>query len=344
MRRREATSTALLLAFLQAGTACVFGGAAGEAEGDEADIEVAGLATNGTTMNGAAINGRYLNGVYLNGRYLNGRYLNGVALNGRYLNGATLNGSELVATDDAGTLVGGESMVGATIQAGETIDGEPVTLRVDAIDWGPGDLADVTYYRFSYKLEGFSGWYPVCTDVFDQPTRAILLAGRWDYREGVAGGGSHIADPYAVTIACTGAALAKCVELGYKPWDESGLPMADMHQSCTRMLRADYCGTGEPSTSDGWQINVWDAYGVQASDANLIDFRFDAEWGPDGAVCLREARNTGICFGSECSPREGRYTECGADIMTPDCGDAFELGQSFLMDEAWQNYNASGAH
>jgi hypothetical protein len=336
MGRREATALMLLFSLVHA--ACVFGGEAGEAEGDEAEpTDVAGGSGNGVSLNGASLNGRFLNGLYLNGRFLNGRFLNGIELNGRFLNGATLDGSGLVATDGT-TPVGGEELVGAQFEAGVADDGSAVTLRIEGIDWGEGDRADVTYYWFSYR--GRSDWRPVCRDSWGQAVPAILLAGRWDYRQGVEGGGSRIDDPDAVTIACAGAALAKCVELGYKPWDESGLPMVDLHQSCTRMLRADYCGNGLPSTTDGWRINVWDAYGVQTTDS-AWDFRFDAEWAPRGAVCLRKQRVDGACGGLDCSPRNGNLTECAAAITTDDCGEAFEPG-SYLMDEAWQNYSIAG--
>ena len=48
-----------------------------------------------------------------------------------------------------------------------------------------------------------------------------------------------------LTLACEGGAITKCIRWGYQPWAQhSGSSLKELHQACTRMARADYCGTG----------------------------------------------------------------------------------------------------
>jgi hypothetical protein len=53
------------------------------------------------------------------------------------------------------------------------------------------------------------------------------------------------------------------------------------------MLRADYCGAGISHTAGGTLINVYDSAGVQTDEAARP---VDAEWGPDGALCVNHHR------------------------------------------------------
>jgi hypothetical protein len=65
------------------------------------------------------------------------------------------------------------------------------------------------------------------------------------------------------------------------------VPLAELHQACTRMVRADYCGDGRPFTLDGRVINVYDGLGVQT---DTEQWTFEAEWSGQGAVCLSQQR------------------------------------------------------
>jgi len=107
-------------------------------------------------------------------------------------------------------------------------------------------------------------------DASGAPRHAVPLANRWDYRSGVEGGGSEIEEPSRFTFACAGYALAECVEMGYRSWatalscvggDCKKVSLAPLHQACTRMLRADYCGDGASFTINGTLINVYDHLG-----------------------------------------------------------------------------------
>lgn len=230
------------------------------------------ISTNGRSLNGTTLNGRSLNGRSLNGRSLNGISLNGVSLNGRSLNGVALSGSQLTAT--------GTTLVGATL-TGILDDGAALQLRVDSATALPAPNADVWAYGISYPV-GDGTWASVC----GPNTLAIPLAGVWNYASGVAGGGAWTASTTSFTLGCRGTALAKCVELGYKPWNN----LRAQHQACTRMLRADYCGDGTSYTFNGWTLNVFDNLGIQKLAPGYSDYTFEAHWGANGALCMSSYR------------------------------------------------------
>jgi hypothetical protein len=233
--------------------------------------------------------GRILNGRILNGRILNGISLNGISLNGNTLDGVSLQGGALVAAGDV-------DLTGALL-TGTLSDGSTITLRIDAVR--PSSDADITLYAVSYReLQDGSPWGPLCTDAEGSPVTAFPLAGTWNYAEGIPGGGSHDDVAGTFTFACEGHALAECVGLGFAPWrhvsecrapgDCHVLSLASFHQTCTRMLRADYCGDGTSMTRDGTVIDVWDAFGIQ-SDTDP-HWRFEAEWTTEGAACVTRPR------------------------------------------------------
>src|SRR5439155_11394993 len=131
-------------------------------------------------------------------------------------------------------------------------------------------------------------------DADGAPIVAIALRGTWIYTTGAPDGGARVADPTKFTFACRGAALAKCAEWGYKPWVTirkcgSGgacttTSLEAHHQTCTRMVRADYCGDGNSWTLAGTQIAYFDGIPIY-SDAQP-SWHFGAEWSPDGALCV----------------------------------------------------------
>lgn len=60
--------------------------------------------------------------------------------------------------------------------------------------------------------------------------------------------------------------IAKCVDMGYKPWTSAA---DELHQACVRMVRADFCGDGVPFTVDGTAIDVQDWTGVQTPTTSM---------------------------------------------------------------------------
>ncbi len=253
-----------------------------------------------------------------NGRAWNGRAWNGRAWNGRAWNGRAWNGSSLGASgiDGAGWHVEGAdgrvlenarlSLQGSAI----LIDGIPIdalggsavlspagqldlAMRID----GPAQLVDqaglprgIAAYAMYGALS--TGWEPMFVDDAGAEALVIPLAGEWNTSESAMGtpwGGSW-SDEGRITFASRGYALAKCVELGYQPWTAGGQAL---HQSCVRMLRADYCGDGNSWTLDGTMLNIYDASGIQAretappyADQPSYRWQFEAEWTPSGAACV----------------------------------------------------------
>src|SRR5262249_33047459 len=154
-----------------------------------------------------------------------------------------------------------------------------VALRVDSFALQNPDIA---LYGFSVGASDGS-WSPLCVELDGTTGQAIPLAGRWDGSQGTSTGGSWIDDPSSITLASTGYALAKCTLLGYRPW--AGL--RDHHETCTRLLRADYCGDGTSYTLDGRPIDLYDAIGIQSDTES---WSFEAEWDAGGARCLSQQR------------------------------------------------------
>ena len=65
--------------------------------------------------------------------------------------------------------------------------------------------------------------------------------------------------------------------------------LADHHQACTRMARADYCGDGVPHTLNNTPIDVYDRlvpYIQTLASVGNKEWKVEAEWGPNGALCL----------------------------------------------------------
>ena len=242
--------------------------------GSELDLDVASQAL--AHDNGVGLNGVRLNGVRLNGVSLNGVRLNGVRLNGVRLNGVRLDGSTLTATEAGGPVPDGE-LVGSQ-WPGELSDGTELSVRLDAIDRGTGDHADVTIYHVSYPTA--AGWVDPCDGA-----GALAVGGTWSYEQGTPQGGSYRPNASAFTLACRGFAIAKCVELGYKPWLERAAHLA----ACTRALRADFCGDGTTYTVDGTTINLHDRDGVQLDEAA---WPLEARWSANGATCIDESEAT----------------------------------------------------
>ncbi|UQA55054.1 ADYC domain-containing protein [Polyangium aurulentum] len=242
-----------------------------------------------------AKNGLQLNGVQLNGVQLNGVQLNGVQLNGVQLNGVQLNGTQFTTTTATGQILTGAAFVGA-IFTGALSNGGTITVRID--DMVPSPQPDVFLYGVSY-LSTANTWTSLCgKSPSGAPIRAIPLSGTWDATSGGQTSGMHIDDPNMITLACRGYAISKCVEMGYRPWvgvqecvapgNCQTIPGRQFHQTCTRMIRADYCGDGVPHTKDGMAIDVWDAFGIQSSSP--VDWDLEAEWTPTGARCIEHTR------------------------------------------------------
>lgn len=224
---------------------------------------------------------------------------NGTPFDMVYLNGSALEGLS------GGALVTGTGFSQARF-VGTLSNGAQVSLRVDSMTANTGSSGDIWLYRVSYYDVTYNQWSPICRDAQGAATDAIALNGRWNYGAGVVGGGSKIVDSGVFTLACQGEAMAKCVNFGYRPWAKSGsVSLADAHQACTRMLRADYCGDGMSHTTDGQWVNVFDNYNIEVDTET---WAFEAEWDTEGARCITQtlrAHTPVTC------PNERTVSACG---------------------------------
>ena len=275
---------------------------------DQDDVTVRELEVNGFRLNGFRLNGFRLNGFRLNGDddsdWIELEQI--IVPNQPEIVGSWVVGSNLHLKTKYGTILSGAQLVGAELDFGvsEALHGKKSKkvriTSVKPLKWG----SDVLLYGLEIKDE-LSSWEPLCLDQYDQGTQAILLTDAWDLETG-----DRITPKPSgvVTFACRDAALAKCVEWGYAPWRTvNNVPLVNHHQTCTRAARADYCGDGTAHTYNGTKIHVLDKLGIQIPDLGLgLGYAVEAEWGPNGAVCLNP-NNTRLpdaeyaCSPSKCS-------------------------------------------
>ncbi len=239
------------------------------------------ISYNGVSLNGVDLHGVSPDGVPLDGIDLAGTSLGGMTLDRMSIDSVRIEGSELTGIV-GGEVVGGDQLIGARM-IGILSDGHALPMRIEWAELLPGASDDIWVYGVSYA-HGRGRWSPLCGT-----GAAIALTGTWNLAAGVTGGGAWSPSSSAFTFGCRGAALAKCVEHGYEPWATvSSTPLRDHHQACTRMMRADYCGDGTAWTKSGTLINLYDDLGIQTDSTS---WRIDAEWLPDGALCIDKRRD-----------------------------------------------------
>src|SRR4051794_36252715 len=187
-----------------------------------------------------------------NGTSFNGTSFAGTTLRGVVPIGARASGG-MIAIAPIGAPLSGTDAVGSRWK-GRTADGSPVVLRVDAALPGIGLNADVWSYQMSVSIN--ETWQSLCPG----GGFADTVRGTWNLAQGVAGGGAYNPSSSEFTVACRGSSVAKCIELGYKPWTGATAELA----SCVRALRADYCGDGTSYTVDGTTVNLFDVLGIQS--------------------------------------------------------------------------------
>jgi hypothetical protein len=81
--------------------------------------------------------------------------------------------------------------------------------------------------------------------------------------------------------------------------------MLRLYNTCTRMVRADYCGGGDGTTRNGMSIDLYDDRSIQTPDNDPTQ-EFEAGWTENGAVCVRHVRvkeNTSLNALAKSCPR-----------------------------------------
>jgi hypothetical protein len=174
-----------------------------------------------------------------------------------------------------GRMISGPALVGMTLTLADD-GGRRLALRIDAVRSDPKDPDnEITLYAFSVADAATGTWRNACGADPDGQRLGFPLA--------QPGGGFG--------FTCTAGALGKCVRFGYKPWRaaRSGVAMRDLYEACVHLVRADYCGDGTPHTRNGTPIDIYDRVGIQRDEAPA-GMRFEAAWGPKGAVCVARTR------------------------------------------------------
>ena len=252
-----------------------------------------GIHPQGMNMQGIWENGLWENGTNLNGVNLSGTSLNGENLNGVSVQGASFN--ELVAKMPDDTVRSGDALVGTTISA---VFSSGTTIDLSIAGFSRDTAANIAYYRIEHEGQN------VCAG----DDMGMFVPGVWDSKgsrsDAVTIGGQRI----STTFACYSGVLNKCVRWGYAPWNVG----ADLHQACTRMARADYCGNGISFTKNGTVIDVFDVLGIQRA-TDEADLVFEAAWGPSGAVCVNRTR-----YDARTTEGEPVLPSCWASL--PKCG------------------------
>ena len=117
-------------------------------------------------------------------------------------------------------------------------------------------------------------------------------------------------------IACTSGAVGKSIYWGYNPWVWG----SDVHELGTRIVTADYCGSGESYTKEGNRLQLSDDFGINTYGDAL--FEDEAAWD------LELGRATCVTMPREHGMRENfQGVECtfdGVDVVLPSC-DAEDL-------------------
>jgi len=195
----------------------------------------------------------------------------------------------------------------------------------------PARQGDVLLYDMRVLDPATGTSAPLCEDAVDGGHWAFPLRGQWD-RDG-----RRISDK-GFTLTCAADAQGKCVRFGYKPWKTTsdGVVLANYHQACIRMVRADYCGN-EGTTRDGMLIDFYDQLGIQKRTKAAGDHAlpFEAAWNTEGAVCVAHTRvpeHMTIAHLAQICPRlRGRLGETACTEAEAELG---RLGQALLFNRS----------
>jgi hypothetical protein len=256
----------------------------------------------GSEMQGSEMQGSEMQGSEMQGMEMQGMRFEGATLSGDALQHVRVERGEVVA-ERGSTTLRGTALTGAQFFAQvRNIDVTPpatavVEYRVAAIvpelpKYDPTHTGNTFLYTLQQWVDDTSSWQPACPADADGRRVAIPLAATWDER------GDRIESSSLFTFGCTTGVIAKCYRWGYRPWVTGYGDLIPMHQTCTRLARADYCGVGVPGTRNGTTINVWDnlpAPGPIQRHGGLLGLPptgmlFEAGWNTEGAVCLSHSR------------------------------------------------------
>lgn len=212
--------------------------------------------------------------------------LDHVQLSGELLKDVALQNGRLIAPSS-----GVRGLAGALLK-GKSTEEQPVEVALCDARPATEDPA-MEWYRIELWSDERKAWENPCiaTNRVPEP-RVVALRGVWDKS------GTWQDAPGQVTLACENGVIAKCIQWGYKPWEQAdGRPLREVHQACTRMARADYCGNGKSHTRDDTTIDIYDALRISTRSTQRSEVwdperaSFEAVWVPEGAACLGQTRD-----------------------------------------------------
>jgi len=278
---------------------------------------------NGHNLNGHNLNGHNLNGHNLNGESLLGDVVEWVSAFGGWqgvhlLLDVKLDGSQVTARRLFGGKLRGTQLEGAHFLA-KSDAGWPLVLRI--ADVTPPAAGDTTWRYAVEYLELDGTWVPTCLDPDLAEIPAIPVDGYWNLDSGSPGDGGKVTAGNKFLFACEQVgAIGKCIDAGYRPWAAvGGSSLGPYHESCVRLLRADFCGNSVSHTVDGALVNLYDPLGIQLDTESWSP---EAEWDRHGARCI-----------SPDAPTPGLSdTPCFDDLVDDDCATGFHPG-SLLVSE-----------
>lgn len=290
---------------------------------------------NGRQLNGPQLNGAQPTQVYLSGLALDGRPVNQLRLKGAYLSGAPITDLKFERGVLSGQVSGnlprsvfGAALVGTIldVQVGNVAYQFQIN-RVD-VDTQSG-FQDIYLYEIVFRNNNPPGpWLNLCTDAKGSPVAAVSIENYWNMKTG-----ARIDAPGTITFACVNGAIGKCVRWGYRPWAMgktcsgpacTSISLKEHHQACTRMVRADYCGKGQPHTVDGTVIDVFDAL-TPPVQSRVTQWPIEAMWRPDGATCVSATRLKALTA-------DGSFSDCKGNERSRD--DVVECTTNYLVGSA----------
>ena len=219
--------------------------------------------------------------------------------------------------------ISGTDFRGVSCEMPSTTAGTSITVKFDeiALDTAFAHVKDVWTYQMSAKTNKGDAWPSICTDAAGAPVPMVPVVGSyWDLDTG-----NRVDNEKTMTMGCVSGAIGKCVRIGYRNWATGTsckgwerdrdkkkdnceqVPLKDHHQACTRMIRADYCGNGQPHTLNGTLISVMD----YLQPVILLDedkWQIEARWTPTGAICLTEPRHPELWTDGGCKDSKGKLT------------------------------------
>jgi hypothetical protein len=254
------------------------------------------LTTSETQQFGVNMQGVNMQGVNMQGVNMQGFELGNATLTGNSLANLHVEKGELVANRGATTLRGTQLNNVHLFADGTGPNGNVVVeyrvngIQAEVSSYDPTHTGNTYLYTLEQWVDDTGTWEPACSPDYDGRRVAIPVTGIFNAH------GDRVESSTQFTMGCTTGVIAKCYRWGYRPWLTGyGADMTEMHWTCTRLARADYCGNGTPHTHDGTQVNVWDTLpypGPIQKHGFLppLGMLFEAGWSTSGAVCLSHAR------------------------------------------------------